>query len=197
MMAGSAVMATELTTANDEANGSWVIQAQGGLNVIASSPGNWVTFGGVGYSAEGSFGYLFSPVFSLCLLTGYDSNPGAKPSGITGDHLAYTPFQVVGKFNFGGVDFSPYITLGAGIALNAYGFDTASPTASGTSNFTETDFLLSPGLGLSFPLAPKAQFFVQGRVDIDFFSNTFAKLIPFETPQIFIPIQAGLSFDVK
>ena len=192
------------TTVSGDSTGSWVLQAQTGLNILASSAGDFITFGGTGYSLEGSLGYAFSKNFTLSLLAGYDAQPAHIPAAPVHDAgLNYTPIQIVGQYNLGGEGFCPYLTLGAGIAMNVIGFDTFGGGIGQSIEFTETDFLLSPGLGVSFPLSDKAQFFVQGRVDIDFFSSTYAGFITsiaaknFDTPQIFIPIQAGLSFDVK
>ena len=200
----SAQMTADTTAISGDSTGSWVLQAQTGLNVLASSAGSFITFGGAGYSLEGSLGYAFSKNFTLSLLGGYDAQPANIPGTPIHDAgLDYTAIQMVGQYNLGGEGFCPYFTLGAGIAMNVIGFDTFGGGIAQSIEFTETDLLLSPGLGVSFPLADKAQFFVQGRVDIDFFSSTYANFVSglgtkkFDTPQIFIPIQAGLSFDVK
>jgi hypothetical protein len=197
-------MSVNSSATESDLTGSWVLQAQGGLNILASSPGNLVTIGGVGYGVEGSFGYDFSNNFSLSLMGGYDAIPGKNPGfPVTGVYMTYLPFQLEGKYNLGTVDFDPYVTLGAGIAVNALMINGILAGVGQTEEFTETDFLLSPGFGVSFPLAPKANFFVQARVDLDFFSSNYANALSnagtkkFDTPQIFIPIQAGLSFDVK
>jgi hypothetical protein len=189
------------STMSDDSTGSWVLQADGGLGVMASSD-NGVTFSGIGYSMEGSLGYNFSKAFSLSLSIGYDSygiNGAVSP--YNGIYQSYMPLQLVGKFNLGGSDFSPYFTLGGGIAKNTFEFDGTSEGIDYAERFSEMDFILSPGLGVAFPLAAKSQFFVQARADIDFISNTYSGFFGGPThissPLIFIPIQAGVNFDVK
>jgi hypothetical protein len=199
----------------DTSDSHWVIQAQGGpdfllSNTINGSTAAAATVNSPGWGFNGSLGYAFSKDFSLSVLTGYQVSTVSVPSAPSSlsMSLSYMPLQLVGQYAFVGDETRVYGLLGVGLAFNNFSETVANNPITGTSTtamLRETDFLLSPGLGISFKLSDKAALFVQGKLDIDFYSQNLANWFTtmtdstkkFDTPQLLLPVQAGLSFSLN
>jgi hypothetical protein len=193
----------------------WIIQAQGGGDFLLSStlngnPSNPVTVVSPGWGFNGSLGYAFSNNFSLSVLAGYQVSGISAPQAPAsiGLSLGYMPIQVVAQYAFLGENTRLYGLLGVGLAINSFSESVHNfpvTEASASSIISETDFLLSPGLGLSFKLSDKTDLFVQTKLDVDFFSQNLANWLPpntqstnkFSTPQLYLPVQVGLNFSVN
>ncbi len=194
-----------------------VIQLQGGPGLVLSSTPNGsatqtVTFENPGWGYNISVGYAVSKEFSLALLTGYQVSgitAQGMPSTISAG-IAYVPVQLVPQYYFSTGDTRFYGLLGIGLAANGF-YETVTVkdmpkpglTASEASVIQETDFLLSPGVGAAFKLCDKADLFVQAKLDIDFFSQTFADFLSsigggnkFDGTQMYLPIQVGVNYSI-
>ena len=204
-----------LAGSSESSDSHWVIQVQGGgdfilSNTVNGTPANPVTVNSPGWGFNGSVGYAFSKNFSLAAMAGYQVSSISVPNmpSTIGMSLAYLPVQVVGQYYFNNDDTRVYGLLGVGLAINDFSQTVANVPVTGASGATvlqETDLLLSPGLGVAFKLSDKADVFVQGKLDIDFFSKDLANWFatgpgstkPFDTPQLLLPVQVGLSFSLE
>jgi hypothetical protein len=198
-------------------NPHWVVQLQGGPDFLLSSTpsevmGQGITFGNPGWGYNVSAGYAFSRMFSLSFLAGYQvSGVTAQnmPSDITFG-LSYASIQLVPQYYFSIGDTRVYGFLGVGLVVNNYNQTTTGKDSPVTGlsmydnvNIPETDFLLSPGVGAAFKLCDKADLFVQAKLDMDFFSKTYADWMntmvtgnKFESTQMFLPIQVGVNYSI-
>ena len=168
-------------------NQHWIEQVDGGfvfpLSTAASS--GYAT----GYGGDILVGYRFDRSFSLSADLGY-YDCDQKFEGATGGECIYVPIMAVARCNFGSGWVRPYALLGAGVAINTY---TLTPGYGGKLSNRETDFLLAPGLGLLFVVTGDTALYAQARLDLNF-STTNG---PFtDSPSIFLPLKAGISFFV-
>lgn len=204
-----------LAASSEASDSHWVLQAQGGgdfilSNTVNGTPANPITVNSPGWGFNGSVGYAFSKNFSLSAMAGYQVSSISVPNmpSSIGMSLAYMPVQLAGQYYFNNDDTRVYGLLGVGLAFNSFSQSVANAPVTGTSEglvIQETDFLLSPGLGVAFKLSDKADLFLQGKLDIDFFSKDLANWFtsgpgstkPFDTPQLLFPVQAGLSFSLE
>ncbi len=193
----------------------WFFQVQGGeysllssnINAMSQNP---VTFNSPGWGFNCSLGYAFSNDFSLSALIGYQvatvSNSSAPAT--YGISMAYIPIQLAAQANLLGTGPEIYGLLGVGLALNNYNGSIPNSPVDGVTSYngiSETDLLLSPGLGFSLNLGDNVDLFLQAKLDFDFFSQKFASWFSnlggstknFDTPQIYLPIQLGLNFSLK
>jgi hypothetical protein len=202
------LMATAMASA-EPAGEHWVLQVQGGPGFSLSNTTDELTVNSPSWGFNGSVGFAASDAFSLSLLMGYQvssvSLPPGAPPGV-GASLAYTPLQGVIQYNLPGDGVRIYCLLGAGVALNNLSMDiTVDGLSVIAEAIKETSFLLSPGLGVAIQLSDKTDLFVQGKLDIDFFSQKLADMFTdefsdtkkFDTPQLFIPVQIGFKFSMN
>jgi hypothetical protein len=141
-----------------------------------------------GLGGDLSMGYRFDRNFTLSAATGYYQYNVQNQPGSTAN-LSYIPLLAVARYNLMTGPVHPYIFLGAGVALNTFTLN------SSTLGTRETDFLLTPGLGVLFRVADFMGIFFQGRVDIDF-TSTGGLGKSTDSPSIFIPLQVGVGFFV-
>jgi hypothetical protein len=198
-------MAKPVAESSNASTDHWVLQFQGGPDFILSTMTDAATINSPGWGFNGSFGYAPDNTWSFSFLTGYQVSaitpPGDDP-GSEGYSIAYTPLQLVTQCNFLGDDVRLYMLLGAGLALNSMTHDDPKDGISEWQGIKENGFLLSPGLGVAIKLSDKTNIFIQSKLDMAFFSQAFADQItdmgpttkPFETLQLFVPIQMGFSF---
>lgn len=180
------VMAQDLSP-----NQRWIEQVDGGA-VFPASKANAAGFG-AGIGGDILVGYRFDRNFSLSGDIGYYDCDQKDSGAATGEWL-YTPLMAVARFNFGPGWMRPYVLLGMGLAFNTYSI---TPAYSGIKTSQQaTDLLVSPGAGFLFVVANNMALYVQGRVDISF-TPAGAPGNPFtDSPSLFIPVKAGLSFFV-
>jgi hypothetical protein len=183
----------------------WVLQFQGGPDFLLSTMTDAATVNSPGWGFNGSFGYAPDNTWSFSFLSGYQVSAVTPPEGGDpgeGFSVAYTPLQLVVQFNFPGDDVRLYALASGGLALSSMTFDHTEDGISAWMGYKENNLLLSPGLGISIKLSDKTSLFVQGKLDMAFFSQNFADLVtsmgpstkPFETLQLFVPVQMGFSF---
>ncbi len=170
-------------------NQRWIEQVDGGA-VIPISKANSAGFG-AGIGGDVLVGYRFDRDFSLSGDLGY-YDCDQKKSGATAGEWLYTPLMAVARFNIGTGWIRPYLLLGAGLAFNTYSI---TPAYSGIkASQQESDLLVSPGAGFLFVVASNMALYVQCRVDIDF-TPEGAPGNPFtDSPSLFVPVKAGISF---
>ncbi len=104
---------------------------------------------------------------------------------------------------------APYMFVGGGLAFNSAGVTATINTQTVDASVNETDFLLCPGMGLKVQVSPKADLFLQGRLDILFTSQNNSDVITETTngsstqvkgnlsddsPTFFLPVYAGVRF---
>jgi len=97
----------------------------------------------------------------------------------------------VARYNLIEGSVHPYVFFGTGVAINT---TSVSPSAGVKYSSSETDFLMAPGIGILVRVADGAGLFIQTRIDLDFIP--MGGMIPSDSPAIFVPVQAGLSFFV-
>ncbi len=170
-------------------NQHWIEQVDGGFLFPASSA---IAQGyGTGWGGDILIGYRFNRQFSLSGAVGhYDCDQ--KLAGADAGEWLYDNFMAVGRFNFGSGWVRPFVTLGAGLALNTYSL-TVEPSGNKVEDKT-VDFLLSPGAGVLFVVAGDMALYVQSRLDMDFTPVGGAGSPFVDSPTIFVPVKAGLSF---
>jgi len=165
----------------------WIEQGDGGFVLpLSRAASNGYA---AGYGGDILVGYRFDRDFSLSADVGY-FDCDQKVSGSSAGEWVYVPIMAVARMNFGPGPVRPYLLLGAGAAYNTYSL---TPSYSGRVSKKETDLLLAPGLGVLFIVNGDTALYVQGRFDLNFASQSG----PFtDTPTIFMPLKAGLSFFV-
>jgi hypothetical protein len=168
----------------------WIEQIDGGF-VFPVSPSVAAAYNrGVG--GDILVGYRFNRDFSLAADVGYYACPENAGGAIAGE-WDYTPLLAVARFNFGAGTVRPYVLLGGGIAFNNYSY---TPFDSGKQMIQESNFLLTPGLGVLFVVAGNFALYVQGRLDMDFTPVAVPGGLFSESPVLFIPVKVGASFFV-
>ncbi|HUO57859.1 MAG TPA: outer membrane beta-barrel protein [bacterium] len=167
----------------------WIEQIDGGFVFPASQAAARGYAMGVG--GDILVGYRFSRQFSLSADLGYYDCDQKFTGAVSGEWL-YTPLMAVARLNFGPGWVKPFVSLGAGFAMNTY-----SLTVGGIkSSNHETDFLLAPGLGVMFIITDRMALYAQGRLDMNFTSLDGIGNPYTDSPTIFIPFKGGLSFFV-
>ena len=170
-------------------NQRWIEQVDGGV-VYPASKANAAAYG-AGFGGDILVGYRFTRDLSLSGDLGY-YDCDQKTGGAEAGEWLYTPLMAVARLNIGSSPVRPFLLLGAGIAFNTF---SVTPSYLGFKvSERETDFLLSPGAGLLFIIGGNAALYIQGRVDLNFTTDR-AGTSPFtDSPSLFIPVKAGLSF---
>ena len=170
-------------------NQRWIEQIDGGV-VFPASQANAAAYG-AGIGGDILVGYRFSRDFSFSGDLGYYDCDQKNSGALAGEWL-YTPLMAVARLNFGSAPVRPFLLLGAGIAFNTF---SETPAYSGIkTSERETDLLLSPGAGILVVIGGNAALYLQGRLDFNFTSER-ASGSPFtDSPSLFIPVKAGLSF---
>jgi hypothetical protein len=166
----------------------WVEQADGGLSFpLSSAPqGSNPGFGG-----DLNIGYRLDRTLAFFVGTGYyQYDLSASPTAVK-DKLAYIPFTGICRITLGDGPIHPYLFGALGIALSTY--SQTNPLADTETNKAETDFYAAPGLGILFALSSNMAFFLQSRLDLVFTSHNGLGT-PLDSPTVFIPLQAGISF---
>lgn len=168
-------------------NQKWIEQADGGF-VFPVSPSVAAGYArGVG--GDLLVGYRFDRNFSLSADLGY-YDCDQKFLGANGGEWIYVPVLAVARYNFGPGWVRPFVLLGAGVAVNTY---TLTPGYNGKLSDRETDLLLAPGAGVMFIVARDTALYVQARFDLDF-STVGGPWT--DSPSLFVPLKAGISFFV-
>jgi len=137
-----------------------------------------------GWGGEGSIGYRFQDVLTLSVESGYDTysfKNNYKNFNSGSWNLVPLVFKV--QIGFRHLPINPYIFAAGGLAFNAESF-----SAGGfTYNANETDFLGEAGAGLAFPTMADSSFFIQGKIEMDNTSSSYAN----DQPTYLFPINVG------
>jgi hypothetical protein len=191
-------------------SGHGVLQFQGGLFLPVS--GQAATLLSPGFTGEVMAGYAFDSSFTLGLDVGFFNLPYAAPpllnafnlKGVPGVALTsvpalnHTPVELVGQYTIP-TDFplKPYLLFGLGLA-----FDSINGTAAADDqgnhlvltfpNQNFTNFEMDEGLGITFASWNTLQFFIQGKIALDFDSAGESG----DTPIVAIPLQAGINISL-
>lgn len=166
----------------------WVEQADGGRSIpLSSDPQD----SNPGFGGDLNIGYRLDRTLAFFVGTGYyQYDLPASPAAAKGK-LAYVPFTGICRLTWGDGPLRPYLFGALGIALSTY--SQANLLEDTETNKAETDFYAAPGLGVLFALSSNMAFFLQSRVDLVFTSHNGLG-IPLDSPTVFIPLQAGISF---
>ena len=180
----------------------FVFQIDGGTVSGVSSAA--ATQLGLGLGFDGKIAYAFDDFFSIGLESGFYDLSLTKTSlagfgfssNATAD-MSHIPILVVFQIGLGdqGGPVQPYLTLGAGMALDFNNVQNAAfPVGTATS---WTNFEFDPGLGFTFALNKSTSLFVQTKLAMDFDNNTPGITgQTSDTPILFVPIQVGLNFNL-
>jgi hypothetical protein len=168
----------------------WVEQIDGSFSIPSFSG---TVNPSLGLGGDINIGYRFDRTFCLFLGTGYYQYNVPLAPGAANALLAYIPLVAILRLTFGDGDIRPYVFGGAGIALNTYTQNNAPGSPVPKINEAETDFYLAPGLGIIYRFSSDMALFLQSRVDIDF-TSPHGLGITLDSPSVFIPLQAGISF---
>jgi hypothetical protein len=136
----------------------------------------------------------------------------------SGGSLQCVPVMAVVKYNLEGQGVRPYGILGAGLVFNSGDSWVISfiPTRVDATT-QETDFVLSPGLGLDIPTGNNVEIFIQVSLELDFTSNnnsdnlsvsgqdaagepasgTVKGNLTGDNPTVFLPFQIGIRFGLR
>jgi hypothetical protein len=182
MLMGGGAFAAEATTSSSS-NGYWVIQVQGGIGIPASS--NVSNYLDMGFGGEGIVSYAVDPNLMVGLLGGYHTFSVKGSSSVASASWSYIPIQAILHYNFGTDKVKPYGFLGAGLAMNTFSL---TIPGLGSGSTSESDLLLSPGLGVGFGISDKASIVLEAKIDLDFTSGEMT---------YYIPIQAGVNFSLN
>jgi len=163
----------------------WIEQVDaGGILPLSHAVG---TLYDPGVGGDIVVGYRFDRTFSLSADVGYYDCDEKTLGGAAGEWI-YSPILLMARYNFGSGNVRPFLILGAGLAVNTYSL-TTSPL--GLVDHRETNPLLSPGLGVLFVVAKDTAIYVQTRLDLNF-STAGGPWT--DSPSLFLPVKAGLSF---
>jgi hypothetical protein len=184
-----ALAGNALAQLNDDQK--WIEQADAGavfpVSPVASS--NYA----VGYGGDLAVGYRFDRTVSLATSLGYyNMNLVGAASSQPGGWI-YVPLMEILRVNFGDGWVRPYVLLGLGASFN--NFSIMLPQQPGKNSDLQTSFIAAPGLGVLFVIFRDMAFYVQSRLDLNFV-NGGAALPSADSPSVFIPVKAGLSFFV-
>jgi hypothetical protein len=180
----------------------FVFQIDGGTVSGVSSAA--ATQLGLGLGFDGKIAYAFDDFFSIGLESGFYDLSLTKASlagfgfasNATAD-MSHIPILVVFQIGLGdqGGPVQPYLTLGAGMALDFNNVQNAVFPAGTTTSWTNFEF--DPGLGFTFVLGKNTNLFVQTKLAMDFDNNTAGTTgQTSDTPILFVPIQVGLNFNL-
>jgi len=168
----------------------WVEQIDGSFAVpsftsnVQSNPG----FGGdinVGYRLDGTLAFFIG--------SGYYQYNLPAPAPGSGALLAYIPLVGILRLTLGEGLIRPYFFGETGIALSTYTQNNPPGSAVLKTSQAETDFYMAPGIGVLYRFASDMAVFLQTRIDL-VYTSPQGLGIPLNSPSIFIPIQAGISF---
>ena len=180
------------SSSNGSEKGGWVLQFQGGMNLLLSSAPATV-FTGAGFGGEISGAYAINKNFSIGLMTGVEGIDGKAQTG--GNISAnYSPTEFVFQYKFGG-STNPFLFLGLGIANSQLTIDQTG-IAFNQDALSEVDFIFSPGIGLAFEIDENSSFFVQTRIDILAPSSDWKTMLSGSgiADGVYMPFQVGFSF---
>jgi len=187
-LAGSAVWAQADLMPDQQ----WIEQIDGSFALPSIST---IEISNPGYGGDINVGYRFDHTWALFFGIGYyQYNLQPSPNAASAQ-LNYIPLTLFLRMVLLEGPFHPFIFAGGGAVINTYAqtFPAGSPIQS--SNHSEIDGYLGPGVGVLYKFSSDMAAFVQTRIDLNF--TSFNGLgIPMANPSIFIPIQAGISFFV-
>jgi hypothetical protein len=203
---------------NDNQSGKFIFQIQGSEDYSFVSTNDQYEIPGYyeGLGSELMIGYSVNKNIILGLLSGYHDyvynafyyvnvSPPISASGK--DELRFVPLEAMAQFylfNFhiGGNEFRPYFLLGVGVCFDTYtssGTSTSNYPAPQTTvtygyNFSTTDFLLEPGIGLSYEVSNNFNLFIQTKVTLDFAGVQLS--LDNNPVNVFVPIQLGVNYSL-
>jgi hypothetical protein len=180
-MLGSASSAWAQTDPDGEDVTAWFAQLKGNSDFPSGHLADAVN---QGWGGEASVGYRLPGHWELSVESGYDTFQ-AKSSLFTGA-WNMTPLVLKVQVYLGHANVRPYVFGAAGLAFNSESASFLGIT--GTAN--ETDFLEEAGVGFAFPLGNRSSFFIQGQVDVDNTTSSYAN----DQPTVFFPLSAGFQF---
>jgi hypothetical protein len=169
----------------------WIQQVDGGM-VIPFDRRAFDSYG-IGAGGDMAVGYRFTRQFSLSLTLGY-YDLDQRFYGASSGEWIYVPLTAVARHSWNLGHFRPFATLGVGVAFNNYSYSVGLGGGPPRGSRAGTDFLLSPGIGALYILGGDMALFVQGRVDLLFTPAPRTGQPRVDTPTIFLPVLAGISF---
>jgi hypothetical protein len=164
-------------------NGTWFMQLNGDTSFPTANLANQVN---QGWGGEGSIGYCFPQNLELALESGYDTY--STKNGNNNGMWNVVPIVLKLQYGFGDSPTKPYLFVGAGLAFN----NKSANYFGGTVSTSETDFLEEAGMGLSFAMSSGTVFFVQGKIEVDNTTSSYAS----DVPTIVFPINVGWKFSL-
>jgi hypothetical protein len=175
-----------------------VLQLDGGIVPSVSSAAASVF--GTGFGFDGRFSFAADDVFSIGLESGYYSfgvnvKNTSLPSNATSS-LIHIPVLIAMQVNLGdsGGFVQPYFVLAGGLAFDAYTLTGAAFQPGVVSSWTNFEF--DPTLGVAFTLDKSTNLFVQAKWALDCGSNNGSNAESPDSPIMFVPIQAGVNFNL-
>jgi hypothetical protein len=164
-------------------NGSWFMQINGDTSFPTANLSNQVN---QGWGGEGAIGYRFPMNLELSAESGYDTY--STKNGNNNGMWNMVPLLLKLQYNLGDSSTKPYVFVGGGLAFN-----TKSANFFGTTfSNSETDFLEEAGVGLSFAMMSGTIFYIQGKIEVDNTTSSYAS----DVPTIVFPINVGWKFSL-
>ena len=139
-----------------------------------------------GWGGEGSIGYRFPANLEVAVESGYDTY--STKNGNNSGMWNVVPLVLKLQYNLGESPTKPYLFVGGGLAFN----NKSANFFGGTISSNETDFLEEAGVGLSFAMMSGTVFFVQGKIEVDNTTSSYAS----DVPTIVFPINVGWKFSL-
>jgi hypothetical protein len=165
-------------------SGSWFMQINGDTSFPTANLANQVN---QGWGGEGSIGYRFPMNIELAVESGFDTY--STKNGNNSGMWNMVPLIAKLQLNLGDSATKPYLFVGGGLAFNSKSANFFGTTLS--SN--ETDFLEEAGVGLSFAMMSGTVFYVQGKIEVDNTTSSYAS----DVPTIVFPINVGWKFALE
>jgi hypothetical protein len=120
----------------------------------------------------------------LAIESGYDTY--STKNGNNSGAFTVVPLVLKLQYDLGVMPTKPYIFVGGGLAFN----NKSANYFGGTVATSETDFLEEAGIGMSFSMEAETIFYVQGKIEVNNTSSSYAS----DVPTISFPINVGVRF---
>ena len=168
------------------------LEMQFGFGASIPNGGNLSQNYGQGSAANLGFGIKVTKSFTLLLAFeggtfNFAHSPPNQNSQFTAADLAF-----LGKLRFATGDVRPYVYAGPGFEFNGYNINFTFEGLPATAGLNESVVMAEAGVGLEVQIVPTLFLFVQGGVDCDLNSQSFANTVSVDNPTVFFPLLAGI-----